>query len=459
MNATSRRIEWWKILEFLLIFVVIPTFIFSFIASRSPDVLKICYYTIVTIFVMQAALCYLHAMGAFSRKRFSRAEDIIKKGSPPVPKATFIVCAYLPNEIAIIEDTLTNILTKVHRPKDGIEVILSYNTPNIQEVELRLHEMAAQHPELILANVHGSQSKTENLNYALDLASGEIIALLDADHMVCEDCLEKAWRWIVTGEDCVQGRCKVRNGGESVVTSLVEVEFEVLYGVSHYAKSLQFDSALFAGSNAYWKRQALLDTRFRTDMLTEDIDSTLRALIAGKKFLHDRSILSFELAPKDFASLWYQRKRWAQGWFQCAIKHQRSILKTALLPLRAKFMWTNLLTWRIIYDVLSFLIFPILFSYWIARHRIEFPMTPYIWFALIFTLASGPFETIAAFKNSAVPKPPIKRFLLYAMMTFPYTIFKNMIQMVAVQDELLGKREWFLSPRRLGDKKVQDPAK
>jgi len=433
MNNGNKGIEWGKILEFIIVFVVVPMFIFSMIASRWPWILKICYYTIVTVFVAQAALCYTHILGAFRRKRFPREGALAAKGFPQVPKSTFIICAYLPNEIDVIQETLTNILTKVHRPAGNIEVILSYNTPTAHPIESELRKMSIEYPELILANVHGSESKAENLNYALDLASGEIVVLLDADHIV--------------SEDCVQGRCKVRNGGKTILTSLVEIEFEVLYGVSHYAKSLQFDSGLFAGSNAYWKKQSLKETRFDTEMLTEDIDSTLRGLIKGKKFLHDRSILSSELAPETLTGLWYQRKRWAQGWFQCGLKHQWKIFKTGYLSLRSKFIWTTLLSWRIVYDTLSFMMFPILFAYWIYRGQIEFPMTGYIWFALLFTLASGPIETLVAWKNAALPKPPVKRFFLYALFTFPYTVLKNMIQMIAVRDELLGKREWVLSPR------------
>lgn len=63
-------------------------------------------------------------------------------------------------------------------------------------------------------------------------------------------------------------------------------------------------------------------------MLTEDIDSALRAYGLGKKAVHDLNVTSFEMAPNNFGAFWKQRLRWAQGWTQASIKH---------MPL----LWTN----------------------------------------------------------------------------------------------------------------------
>ena len=76
------------------------------------------------------------------------------------------------------------------------------------------------------------------------------------------------------------------------------------------------------------------------------------------------------------------------------------------------------------------------------------PMTPYIWFALIVTLGSGPLETVVAYRNAETPRPPLRRYLLYALMTFPYTVLKNVIQTISIRDELAGQREWIVSARQ-----------
>jgi len=57
------------------------------------------------------------------------------------------------------------------------------------------------------------------------------------------------------------------------------------------------------------------------DMLTEDIDSALRALSKNLKVIHEINAVSYELAPTTYMSLWKQRLRWAQGWTQASVKH------------------------------------------------------------------------------------------------------------------------------------------
>ncbi|OVE74376.1 hypothetical protein BVX94_00535, partial [bacterium B17] len=344
-----------------------------------------------------------------------------------------------------VEDTLLNNLDNVERPEDGIEVILAYNTPTMLDIEKRLRDLALKRPELMLANAYQSRSKVENLNHALNLASGEMIALMDADHIVAADCLRKAWRWLATDTDIVQGRCKIRNGAKNILTSLVEVEFEIMYGMQHHTKSIMFDTALFGGSDGFWKADVLKKIRFTTNMLTEDIDATLRALEQGYTIKHDRSIISTELAPETAGGFWFQRKRWSQGWFECSFKHQIPVWTSPHMSLRAKFMWTWLLMWRVTYDALAVLLFPVLFAYWVNRGQVVLPINRYIIFALIYTMGSGPFEAVLSVVNAPKPRFPAYRVLLYALMAFPYTMYKNIIQMVAIRDHIFGKHDWVVT--------------
>jgi cellulose synthase/poly-beta-1,6-N-acetylglucosamine synthase-like glycosyltransferase len=58
-------------------------------------------------------------------------------------------------------------------------------------------------------------------------------------------------------------------------------------------------------------------------MLTEDIDSALRALSKNVNVVHEINAISYELAPTTCQALWKQRLRWAQGWTQASIKHAK----------------------------------------------------------------------------------------------------------------------------------------
>lgn len=444
MSARRTITEWLKVAEVLLVLYGLTAAVYYYIAQHNLNILRTSYYILVALFVYQSVFIMVQVVAAMI---YGRKKEIVIQTPTQAPRTTFVICAYLPNEILFVKATILHILENISRPTGGIEVILAYNTPFMEKIEIELKALAYEWPELILANAYNSRSKSENLNYALKIASGEMTVILDADHLVAPDCLERAWGWIAKGYDIVQGHCTIRNGPASVVSRMVSVEFEAIYGVSHFARGLVFDAALFGGSNGFWKTAVAREVGFRTDMLTEDIDATMRATLKGYKIVHDKDIISTEIAPETLGALWFQRKRWAQGWFQCSLKYQMPVLTSKFLKLRQRFCWTMLLMWRVLYDIFSHLLLPLVIAYWLYKGRVEFPMTPYIWFALIFTMATGPLETVAAYKNQVRPKKPAAWFVFYALGSFWYTMFKNFIQIIAIRDELTGEKAWVVSKR------------
>lgn len=121
--------------------------------------------------------------------------------------------------------------------------------------------------------------------------------------------------------DIVQGRCVVFNSNETLLTTLVSVEFDKIYNVSHPGRAAMWGFGLFCGSNGYWKASLLKEHKMDGDMLCEDIDSALRACAKGRKAVHELNAVSYELAPTHFSAFWKQRLRWAQGWTQASIRH------------------------------------------------------------------------------------------------------------------------------------------
>lgn len=75
------------------------------------------------------------------------------------------------------------------------------------------------------------------------------------------------------------------------------------------------------GSNGYWRAPLLRAHKMHGEMLTEDIDSALRAVKKNVKAVHEINCVSYELAPSGFPGFWKQRLRWAQGWAQASLVH------------------------------------------------------------------------------------------------------------------------------------------
>lgn len=369
------------------------------------------------------------------------------KATRPLPRCSCIVAAYLPNEQDLIIDTLTHILKNVYRPPGGLELILAYNTPEELPIENELRALASSYPELRLLRVEGSKSKAENLNAAINIVTGVITCILDADHQPCADCFLRAWQWLESDYDVVQGRSIIRNHRENFLNQVVAIEFESIYGVSHPAKTLLVDTAIFGGSNGYWNTSVLKRIRFNTIMLTEDIDASLRTLLQGYRIIHDATIVSTELAPTQFKSFWTQRKRWAQGWLEVSLKYQRHFWKSEHFNSWQKAYWTYLLYYREFFSLIALQIYAIVFSF--ILYQGDFPIWNH-WYLLlttIITLLSGAYQTLITMQL-VYQKYPLRYFIQYALITFFYTTLKHMISLVALYDHLKGQTDWVITPRK-----------
>jgi cellulose synthase/poly-beta-1,6-N-acetylglucosamine synthase-like glycosyltransferase len=367
----------------------------------------------------------------------------------PYPSATAVIAAYLPNEAATIRSTV-EAFQRLDYP-GPLQILVAYNTPEPMAVEDDLREMARADPRILPLEVPNSTSKAQNVNAAMSHVTGDFVGMFDADHHPEPGAFRRAWRWLSNGYDVVQGHCVIRNGDASLVARTVAVEFESIYAVSHPGRAALHGFGLFGGSNGYWRTSLLAETRMHGNMLTEDIDSTLRVLASGAKIASDPALVSYELAPTNARALWKQRARWAQGWFQVSRKHLRLTFRSPHLGIRQKGGLAFLLGWREIYPWLSLQMFPVL-AYTAYRDggitQLNW-LAPALILATLFTLAVGPAQTLFAWRL-AVPEVREHRAWFWSHLlvsTLVYTEWKNVIARIAQIKELVGESQWNVTPR------------
>jgi cellulose synthase/poly-beta-1,6-N-acetylglucosamine synthase-like glycosyltransferase len=229
------------------------------------------------------------------------------------------------------------------------------------------------------------------------------------------------------------------------------VEFETIYAVAHPGRAKAHDFGIFGGSNGYWATNALRETRMQASMLTEDIDSGIRALFDGRRLVNDPGLLSYELAPTSVSALWRQRLRWSQGWFQVSRRHLGDGLRSPKLSRRQKLGLLMLLGWREIYPWLSLQMFPViaLMAYKAGGlTHLNWAVTLFI-ATTLFTASAGPVQALFAYRLAAPLLRPERRwFGLYMLFsTLAYTEFKNVVARLAQLKELTGERHWVVTPR------------
>jgi cellulose synthase/poly-beta-1,6-N-acetylglucosamine synthase-like glycosyltransferase len=367
-----------------------------------------------------------------------------EQGYPP---ASAIIAAYLPNEEKVLPGTLEAFFN-IEYPNE-LQIILAYNTPEDMAVEGYLAHLAEKHPNFLPLRINGSTSKAQNVNAAMDYVKGEFTAIFDADHQPDPNCFKRAWHWLANGYDIVQGHCLIRNGHETWVSRMIAVEFETIYTVSHPGRARLHGYGIFGGSNGYWKTELLFKIRMHGSMLTEDIDSSLRAVEFGYNIKSDPLIISRELAPAKLQALWKQRLRWAQGWFQVSLKHIRLGLKSPHLTFKQKVGLFHLLGWREAFVWVSIQILPILF-FWIFWKETEIDwFVPILVIATLFIFSTGPGQVIFTYINAS---PEIKKqkkwFIFYFFISLIfYTGFKNLISRLAQIKELFKETGWNVTSR------------
>lgn len=248
------------------------------------------------------------------------------------PEIAVVIPCYLPNEQGIIEETVLHIMKHLDAPGD-LSVFVVYNTP-IELPEVEVHLQSLSHSEnlprgrnLTVLRADDSSSKAENLNMAMQHIKAPFVAIYDADHHPDPNSLTHLYSWMKREDvDCVQGSTYIRNvAGSGILGALVDAEFFVVHFMQLPAAQFLTRQGFFGGSNALWDKEVLQSMEFRSEMQTEDIDISFRALLDLRRIGFCPEARSGELAPVDLRALFYQRLRWAIGWDQVALQQAGTV--------------------------------------------------------------------------------------------------------------------------------------
>ncbi|RKZ12647.1 glycosyl transferase family 2 [bacterium] len=184
----------------------------------------------------------------------------------------------------------------------------------------------------------------------LHSASGEFVALFDADFVPPGDFLRRALvPFDDSGVGMVQARWGHLNREASLLTRLQAIFLDGHFLVEHIARSGHGRWFNFNGTAGIWRRTAIEAAGgWTADTLTEDLDLSYRAQMAGWRFAYIPELVSPAELPATMNAFKTQQHRWAKGSVQTA----RKLLPTILgggerwpIKLEAGFHLTNNLTW------------------------------------------------------------------------------------------------------------------
>lgn len=190
-------------------------------------------------------------------------------------------------------------------------------------------------------NIEGLHRKKRNgykagaLREANDNATGELIAIFDADFIPTPDFLTRATPPFVDKTvAAVQCRWGFTNENDSILTRIQAVYLRAHFIIEHHARSAFGLFFNFNGTAGIWRKQAIVDAGgWSSDTLTEDLDLSYRAHLRHWKFVYLGNIIVPSELPTRLNDIKSQLFRWAKGMAQVQKKILPSLWRSqATIP-------------------------------------------------------------------------------------------------------------------------------
>jgi cellulose synthase/poly-beta-1,6-N-acetylglucosamine synthase-like glycosyltransferase len=217
------------------------------------------------------------------------------------------------DEVMVIEGMVESLLA-LDYPAERLQLVIVDDGSSDGTAEI-LHRLSQVHPQLCCVHRERNGGKPLALNAGLEVVTGEVIVIFDADHRPHSDVV---WRLVRHFQDpsvaAVQGRCVIRNADETPVTRLVAVDYLAGYLVNEYGRQAIFQLPAYGGANCAVRTVDLWAVGgWNPNSVTEDTDLTLRLVLAGRRVRYDVTAVDEEEAVVSMSRYWRQRYRWARG--------------------------------------------------------------------------------------------------------------------------------------------------
>ena len=254
-----------------------------------------------------------------------------------LPRYTILVPAY--REPEVIRTLLKNIAAMDY-PRDKLEVLVLLEADDRATKDAVRRARPARYVRVVVVPPGEPKTKPKACNYGLQLATGDVVTIYDAEDRPDPLQLRKAAMALAElprDVVCLQAALGYHNFAQNRITKWFTVEY--LTWFTHFLPGLVALGAPLplGGTSNHMRIEALRELGgWDPYNVTEDADLGLRLHRAGMRTMVLESTTDEE-ANSDFVNWVKQRSRWYKGYFQTWLVHMRHPMK-----LRRQVGWRGL---------------------------------------------------------------------------------------------------------------------
>lgn len=253
------------------------------------------------------SLCgaYMVVLGLFSLKR---PRPIL----PGRRRGRFICLIAARNEESVIADAVGS-LKNQNYPAELVEVVVVPN--NCTD---RTHDAAVAAGATVWDCPEGARCKGDALHYAVDRLLRErefdVLCVFDADNIVHPDFVSRMNDAFCAGARVAKGALRVKNPYDSWVSGCYGLYFTLFDRFYSRPRMTLGLSSKLVGTGFGVSRRVLEQMGgWNTTTLAEDAEFSAQCVAAGERVWFVESAVTYDEAPRDFATTLRQRRRWCSG--------------------------------------------------------------------------------------------------------------------------------------------------
>ena len=329
----------------------------------SNSILIIYFFCLILIFLFSISQAYLTYHYVKAKKQKNKKLFFSDK---KLPKITIQLPIY--NEKYVIERLFKKI-SELKYPKKLLQIqVLDDSDDESTELIIKLiknyKSKGVKFEHITRSNRKGF--KAGALKNGLKLASGEFIAIFDADFLPDSDWLKK----IIPHFDnkqigLIQTKWGHINKGYSILTKVQAFALDIHFTLEQVGRNIKNHFMNFNGTAGIWRKKCIIDSgNWEGDTLTEDLDLSFRAQLKGWKFKYIEHIITPAELPITINAMKTQQHRWNKGGAENFQKIFWRIIKSKSINLKTKTIGLiHLLSSSMFLNVfsISFLSVPLLF--------------------------------------------------------------------------------------------------